>query len=78
MAPDYILCDAAVKDRLVSELKKQITLQLGKDPLENENYGKIINEKHYHRLLGLMDEKKVIFGGSSREEELRIAPHSDG
>ena len=74
VAPDYILCDAAVKDRLVSELKKQITLQLGKDPLENENYGKIINEKHFYRLLGLMDEKKVIFGGSSREEELRIAP----
>ncbi len=74
VAPDYILCDAAVKDRLVSELKKQITLQLGKDPLKNENYGKIINEKHFYRLLGLMDEKKVIFGGSSREEELRIAP----
>ena len=74
VAPDYIYCDASVKDRLVEELKKQIRLQYGEDPLENPNYGKIINQKHFHRLCGLMDEHKIVYGGKTREKELRIAP----
>ena len=35
----------------------------GAQPLENKDYGKIINEKHYRRLLGLIDPQKVVCGG---------------
>ena len=74
VAPDYIYCDAKVKDALVAELKKQIAKQYGDDPLQNGDYGKIINQKHFDRLLGLMDQSKVAVGGQSDPQTLRIAP----
>ena len=74
VAPDYLLCQASVKDELVGEIKKQIEIQYGKDPLNNESYGKIINEKHFDRLISLIDEKKVVCGGESDKERLKIAP----
>ena len=74
VAPDYILCDADIRDALVSAIGAEIAAQFGADPLANGDYGKIINEKHFHRLLGLIDPAKVAFGGNSDEASLRIAP----
>lgn len=74
VAPDYILCERSVKDKLIFELKKQITLQYGDKPLENVNYGKIVNGKHFHRLCGLIDIEKTIIGGETDEAACRIAP----
>ncbi len=74
VAPDYIYCDRTIKDRLVKELKRQIIRQFGKQPLSNDNYGKIINEKHFNRILGLIDNKKVVMGGRARHETLQIEP----
>lgn len=74
VAPDYIYCDAKVKDALVAELQKQISAQYGERPLENENYGKIVNQKHFDRLMGLLDPAKVAVGGQSDPAALRIAP----
>lgn len=74
VAPDYIYCDRAVKDRLIKEIKKQISRQFGKHPLSNPNYGKIINEKHFDRLTALIDKDKVIAGGGSDRKALRIEP----
>ncbi len=74
VAPDYILCDPAVKDRLIAQIKVQIAKQFGIRPLENMDYGRIVNEKHFRRLLGLIDPAKVAHGGSSNGETLRIEP----
>lgn len=74
VAPDYILCHSSVKDRLVEELGRQIKRQYGKEPLKNPDYGKIINEKHFDRLMGLMDREKVAVGGEADRAALRIAP----
>ena len=74
VAPDYVLCHSSRKDAFVTEVKRQIEKQFGKAPLENPDYGKIINEKHFTRLLGLMDPAKVVAGGQSDPESCRIAP----
>lgn len=74
VAPDYILCEKSVKQKLIAELKKQIQKQYGKDPLENKDYGKIINRKHFDRICRLMDEKKIVYGGFCQEELLKIEP----
>ncbi len=74
VAPDYILCQKSVKAELLSEIKKQIQKQFGETPLTNPNYGKIINERHFRRLLGLIDQNKVIIGGDYNSETLQIAP----
>ena len=74
VAPDYILCHSSVKDRLVDALRREIRRQYGAEPLDNPNYGRIVNEKHFQRLLGLIDPDKVAAGGQSRPETLQIAP----
>ena len=74
VAPDYILCDARVKKELLACMKAEIQKQFGEDPLCNEKYGKIINAKHFARLIGLIDQEKVFCGGRYEETTLRIAP----
>ena len=74
VAPDYILCDSAVKDSLIAEICSQIKKQYGEKPLENPDYGKIINEKHFDRILGLADGDKIVAGGESDRATLKIAP----
>ena len=74
VAPDYIYCDASIKDQLIAELKKQVRLQYGNEPLKNPDFGKIINQKHFDRLCGLIDDEKVVCGGERNETEQRIAP----
>ena len=59
VAPDYIYCHRSVKDSLVKE---------------NPDYGKIINKKHFDRILGLIEEKKIVHGGNSDRDTLRIEP----
>lgn len=74
VAPDYIYCDKEIKDSLIEEIKKQIKLQFGNNPLDNNDYGKIISEKHFNRLNGLIDSDKVVHGGNTNAEILKIAP----
>lgn len=74
VAPDYILCERSVKDDFIAEAVKQVKLQFGEKPLENENYGKIINEKHFNRLCSLIDKNKLIIGGETDSGSLKIAP----
>lgn len=74
VAPDYILCHRSIKDKLVREIIVQVNRQFGELPLANPNYGKIINEKHFDRLCGLIEHSKTILGGSSNRETLQIAP----
>ena len=74
VAPDYIYCDRTVKDKLIKELKKQIQKQYSKQPLARKEYGKIINLKHFDRLLGLIDYDKVVYGGTFDHHTLQIEP----
>ena len=52
---DYIYCDPSIKDLLIAELKKEIEKQFGSQPLTNPNYGKIMNAKHFHRIVSLLE-----------------------
>jgi aldehyde dehydrogenase (NAD+) len=58
----------------VKALKHEIKTQFGDAPLKNDNYGKIINSKHYNRLINLIDPSKVIIGGEGDFEKCKIAP----
>ena len=74
VAPDYILCHSSVKDAFLKEVCAQIKKQYGENPLENPDYGKIINEKHFERVAGLIDQNKVVLGGQVNPETHQIAP----
>lgn len=74
VAPDYILCHKSVKESFVKELKKEIERQYSKTPLDNPDYGRIVNSKHFERLLGLISEEKTVIGGKSDSDSLQIEP----
>lgn len=74
VAPDYILCERSVKDELVGEIVKQIRKQYGENALENPDYGRIVNEKHFERICGLIDPAKTVFGGRADKASLKIQP----
>ncbi|MBR6768176.1 MAG: aldehyde dehydrogenase [Clostridia bacterium] len=74
VAPDYILCEKSVKDEFVKAVVTEIKKQYGENPLDNKDYGKIINQKHFVRLCGLIDDKKVVFGGNTNPDTCQIAP----
>ena len=74
VAPDYILCHISVKERLVELLRQEIIRQFGKEPLLSDDYGKIINEKHFNRLIGLIDKDKLVIGGKYDKDACKIEP----
>lgn len=74
VAPDYIYCDKEIKEDLIKALRRQIKKQFGSNPLANADYGKIINEKHFSRISGLINPEKVVCGGKSNHQTLQIEP----
>lgn len=74
VAPDYILCEKSVKNAFLEAVKAEIKKQFKKNYLTNKEYGKIVNERHFDRILGLIDPKKVVVGGNSDRASLKIEP----
>jgi len=74
IAPDYLLVHESVKQRLIEETTLAIKSMYGEKPLENPDYPKIINEKHFNRLLGLLTGEKIVTGGGSSTTTLQIEP----
>ncbi|MCR8995998.1 aldehyde dehydrogenase [Brevibacillus sp. 7WMA2] len=73
VAPDYLLVDSSVKQELIRQLKTFIQ-ELYPDALHNSDYTHIVNKRHFERLLGYLDEKKVIHGGNTSPSTLAIEP----
>lgn len=69
IAPDYLLIHQSLVPEFVSEFSKAIKL-FYEDPLENENYPQIISQDHYKRLLSLIKDENVIFGGKNKAQKL--------
>lgn len=74
IAPDYLLVHEDVKDAFLSKLKASIEKLYGDDPLQNDDYTKIITERHYHRLKSFISKEKVAIGGEADEASRKIAP----
>ena len=62
VAPDYLLVHEGVKAQLLSEIRREITDQYGENPMENSEYGKIVNRKHFDRLCGLLEGQQLSWG----------------
>lgn len=74
VAPDYILCHQSIKEKLTKELIAQIKSQYSEEVLKNPDYGHIVNQKHFSRLLNLIDTNKLATGGKYNEDTLQIEP----
>lgn len=74
VAPDYLLVSPEIKDQLLSLLQRFIKDFYGDQPLNNNEYPRIINEKHFQRLRKLLEKGKIICGGEHHLPTLKIAP----
>lgn len=74
IAPDYILVNNEVKQNLIEEMIFYIEKFYTKNTLICDDYVSIINEKHFSRLIGLIDKTKVVYGGNYKEGVLKIEP----
>ena len=75
VAPDYLLIDRTVKDAFLAHVRKWIAKMYGENALDNDGYVKMVNQKHFERVCGLIDPQKVIIGGGSDPATLKIQPN---
>ncbi len=73
IAPDYILVDKQVKDKLIECLIKNINV-LYNDSQNAKDYGRIISESHFDRLVSMLMDGKILYGGNISREEKYISP----
>ena len=74
VAPDYLLVDRRVKDELLSRVGHWMERMYGRDPLDNDGYVHMVNRKHFDRVCALIAPAKVVYGGGSDPDALRIQP----
>lgn len=72
VAPDYLLVEESIQEQFLEMLRKNIQ-QFKYEP-QSEHYTKIINQKNFQRLIKLIDQDKIYFGGNSDEEKRYIEP----
>lgn len=74
VAPDYVYVHEKIYKKFLKEIKKQINRLYGKKPLKNKDYVRIVNDRHFNRLVQLIDQDKVVHGGEYDENTLTIEP----
>ncbi len=74
VAPDYVYVEECVRERFLSYLKKWIHKMYGDNAQKCGDYPKMINRKHFDRVLGLIRDEHIVCGGQGDGETLKIAP----
>ncbi|ACO30078.1 aldehyde dehydrogenase [Bacillus cereus] len=74
VAPDYLYVHASVKKQLIEAMRHEIEEQYGKEPLHNDNYVRIVSERHFERLCTFLKDGKTVIGGNYKKETLHIEP----
>ena len=74
VAPDYVLVHESKKEELVAALKTTIQKFFGDNAAESYNYGKIINEKQFNRLVNYLPQGNILHGGNADKSKLFIEP----
>ena len=74
VAPDYVLTDPDTAAALEPALAKAVENLFGADPATSTEYGRIVNERHFDRLGGLLDSGRVVTGGVKDRTTKYIAP----
>jgi len=74
VAPDYVLIDRAIHGKFLEAVGHTIESFFGTNPKHSADFARIINERHFDRLLGLIEGENVLFGGDSDRDSRYIAP----
>ena len=74
IAPDFILVHESVKKDFTEKIIERIRKIYNEDVENSENYSRIINKKHFSRLMKLLEEEKIIYGGKNNPNSNFIEP----
>lgn len=76
VAPDYVLVHERLEAALVDKLRDVVRSFYGRDPRQSPDYARIVNERHFDRLSGLLAATSghVAVGGETTRSERFIAP----
>ncbi|MEN8228624.1 MAG: aldehyde dehydrogenase family protein [Bacteroidota bacterium] len=74
VAPDHLYVHEEIKDALLEEIKKQMERITDSDPKNSPLLPRMVNEQHFDRVMGLIDPRKVVMGGTGDRSDLYIEP----
>lgn len=74
VAPDYVLAIGDTAKAIEPLLASAVRDQYGDDPAASTEYGRIVNERHFDRLTGLLDSGRVVTGGTHDRATRYLAP----
>lgn len=78
IAPDHLLVQTSIRDRLVQALKEERRNLYGDEPLASADLSSLIHDRHFQHLEGLLAtaraEGRILFGGECCRQRRKIAP----
>lgn len=74
VAPDYVCAEESIAPALMAKMKEEILRQLGPQPQKSTSYSRVINSRHHQRIVSLIDQKNIFYGGGVDEADLYIQP----
>jgi aldehyde dehydrogenase (NAD+) len=74
IAPDYLLVHHSIVEPLIAAMRQSLLNMLGPDPKASPDYGRIINNRHYKRIVAMLEGADIILGGERDEATRYIAP----
>ena len=74
VAPDYVLVQTGVYNEFLDTLARKLRRAYGEDPQASADLARIINDKHFQRLRGLLDAGSIVYGGGHDRDDLFIEP----
>ncbi len=74
IAPDYVYVHESVEQMFIDEVSKSITEFYGLLPQNSPDFCRVVNDRHFERLVSLIDHKKVVIGGQYDAASKFIAP----
>jgi aldehyde dehydrogenase (NAD+) len=74
VAPDFVLVAREARDPFVAAMKRVLHEFYGDDPARCEDYGRIVNQTHFERLVTYLSDGKIAHGGRHDVKDLFIAP----
>ena len=74
VAPDFVLVQRGVRETFVVALRKSLREFYGEDASQSADYGRIVNARHFERLVNYLRDGKVAYGGAYDAKDLFIAP----
>lgn len=74
IAPDYLLVSNKIKLAFIELIKKEIIDAYGENPETSPDFARIINQKNWDRLTGMLKGESILAGGITNSKDYYLAP----